>query len=66
MWARRPWDREAWGGVRRAADSVLEAAKVRDEASTDQFERMNQKQRDEMKKYQGHVEGPVQDYKSVP
>ena len=26
--ARRPWDREAWGGVRKAADDVLRKGKV--------------------------------------
>ena len=26
--ARRPWDRQAWGGVRKAADDVLRRGKV--------------------------------------
>jgi len=51
LWARSPWNREAWGGVRKAADDVLVRGKVRDEDVMDQFERMDKEQQEEMDRY---------------
>jgi len=51
LWARRPWDRQAWGGVRKAADDVLCRGEVRDEDMMEQFERMDKEQQEEMVRY---------------
>ena len=51
LWSVKPWDRKDWNGVRVAADQVLGKSKVRDETMDEQFNRMNQKQQEEMKKY---------------
>merc|ERR1711990_911920 len=51
LWARKPWDRQAWGGVRKAADDVLVRGKVRDEDVMEQFERMDKEQQEEMGRY---------------
>merc|ERR1712037_429727 len=51
LWARGPWDRQAWGGVRKAADDVLCRGEVRDEDVVEQFERMDKDQQEEMVRY---------------
>merc|ERR1712055_218833 len=51
LWARKPWDRQAWGGVRKAADDVLCRGEVRDEDMMEQFERMDKEQQEEMGRY---------------
>ena len=51
LWVTRPWDRQVRNGARVAADQVLVQGKVRDESVAGQFDRMNEKQQGEMKKY---------------
>ena len=51
LWGTKPWGRQVWNGARVAADQVLVQGKVRDESVAGQFDRMNQKQEEEMKKY---------------
>ena len=51
LWVAMPWDRQVWNGVRVVANEVLVQGKVRDETHVDQFDRMNKKQQQEMKKF---------------
>ena len=51
LWPTKPWDRQVWNAVRVAADQVLVRSMVRDETVDKQFNRMNQKQQEETKKY---------------
>ena len=51
LWVSRPRDRQTWNLVRVAADQVLVQGEVREETVQDQFDRMNQKQQEEMIKY---------------
>ena len=56
----RHWDRQTWNRrVRVAADQVLVQDKVREETVQDQFDRMNQKQQEEMKKYKRTLTEPA-------
>ena len=59
LWVSRPWDRQTWNRVRVAADQVLVQDKVREETVQDQFDRMNQKQQEEMKKYKRTLTEPA-------
>ena len=59
LWAARPWDRQAWNGVRVAANQVMVQAKVRDETEDKQFNRMNKKQQEKMSKYRRPIVEPV-------
>ena len=66
--ATKPWSRQEWGGVRKAADKELEG-KVRDQSGEEQFLWMNQRQREEMSMFQRPgvlVEMPVKDFKNFP
>ena len=60
--ATKPWSRQEWGGVRKAANRVLEEGKVREQSEENQFLRMTQKQRNEMRMFLRPVilmEGPA-------
>ena len=59
LWVSRPWDRQTWNLVRVAADQVLVQGKVWEETVQDQFNRMNQKQQDKMKKYKRTLMEPA-------
>ena len=59
IWVSRPWDRQTWNQVREAADQVLVQDKVREETVQDQFDRMNQKQQEEMKMYKRTLTEPA-------
>ena len=60
FWVSRPWDRQTWNRrVRVAADQVLVQDKVREETVQDQFDRMNQKQQEEMKTYKRTLAEPA-------
>ena len=60
LWVSRPWDRQTWNLVRVAADQVLVQGKGgREETVQDQFDRMIQKQQEEMKKYKRTLMEPA-------
>ena len=68
--ATKPWSRQEWGRVRKAANRVLEEGKVRDQSEEKQFLRMNQKQRNEMRMFRRPVilveEEPAKNYQNNP
>ena len=68
--ATKPWSRQEWGRVRKAANRVLEESKVRDQSEEKQFLRMNQKQRNEMRMFRRPVilveEEPAKNYQNNP
>ena len=53
------WDRQVWNGMRVTANEVLVQGKVRDETQGDQFNRLNKKQQQEMKKFKRILIGPT-------
>ena len=57
----KPWDRQTWNGIRVAADNdqVLVQGKVRDDTVADQFDKLNQKQQEDMKKYKSTLMEPA-------
>ena len=59
LWVARPWDSQVWNGVRVAANEVLVQGKMRDESQGKQFNRMNKKQQNEMKKYKRSLVEPT-------
>ena len=59
LWVAMPWDRQVRNGVRVAANEVMVQGKVRDETQGDQFDRLNKKQQQEMKKFKRILIGPT-------
>ena len=51
LWSPRPWNRHSWNGARKDADNALVKGDVRHESLTEQFERLNDKQQNEVRKF---------------
>merc|ERR1712215_14986 len=51
LWAKSPWEKNTWNGVRKAADKCLVQSKMRAKDRIEQWDMMNEKQQQEMKKF---------------